>query len=120
MDRVSNLSDHRSILLHMSFSRVQKGKGFWRFKKELLNDLEFIQGCNEVIKKTILQYSGHLRYCRMNSEPTREEYAGAEFDISNTLHNVILLEVRAFVMKFQANKQRMEKEKTNKLEIDKL
>ena len=32
MDRVSNLSDHRLIPLHMSFSRVQKGKGFWRFK----------------------------------------------------------------------------------------
>ena len=52
----------------------------------------------------------------MNSEPTREEYAEAEFDISKTLlHDVILLEVRAFVMKYQANKKRMEKEKTNLL-----
>ena len=59
----------------------------------------------------------------MNSEPTREEYADAEFDISNTLlHDVILLEVRAFVMKYQVNKRRKEKERTDSLEseIDKL
>ena len=59
----------------------------------------------------------------MNSEPTREEYADAEYDISNTLlHDVILLEVRAFVMKYQANKRRKEKEKTDNLEseIDRL
>ena len=71
----------------------------------------------------MVQYSGQLRSGRMNSEPTQEEYAEAEFDISNTLlHDVILLEVRVFVMKFQANKRRMEKEKTNLLEseIDKL
>ena len=59
----------------------------------------------------------------MNSEPTREEYADAEYDISNTLlHDVILLEVREFVMKYRANKRRKEKEKTDNLEseIDRL
>ena len=123
MDFVSNSSEHRPILLHMSFSRDQKGKGFWRFNNALLNDFEFIQGCNDIIKRIMLQYSGQLRLSRMNSEPTREEYAGAEYDISNTLlHDVILLEVRAFVMKYQANKRRKEKEKTDNLEseIDRL
>ena len=59
----------------------------------------------------------------MNSEPTWEDYAEAELDISKTLlHDVILLEVMAFVMKYHANKKRMEKEKTDLLEskIDKL
>ena len=59
----------------------------------------------------------------MNSETTWEEYAEAEFDISKTLlHDVILLEVRPFMRKYQANKKRMEKEKTDLLEnkIDKL
>ena len=54
MDHVFNLSDHRPILLHMSFSRVQKGKGFWMFNNALLNDFEFIQGCNDVIKKNYI------------------------------------------------------------------
>ena len=71
----------------------------------------------------MLQYSGQLRSSRMNSEPTREEYAEAEFNISKTLlHDVVLMELRAYVMKYQANKRRKEKEKTSLLEseIDKL
>ena len=59
----------------------------------------------------------------MTSELTTEQYADANFYISNSLlHDVILLEVRAFVMKFEAAKQRKAKERTSKLEseIDKL
>ena len=59
----------------------------------------------------------------MTSEPTCEEYVEAEFDICKTLlHDVILLEVRVFVMKYQAGKRKKEKEETNKLEseIDRL
>ena len=59
----------------------------------------------------------------MTSDPTGEQYADTNFDISNTLlHDVILLEVRAFVMKYEAAKKRKEKEKTSNLEseIDKL
>ena len=118
-----NLSEHRPIHLHMSFSKVQKGKGFWRFKNELLTDFDFIQGCNDAIKKTMLQYSGQLRLDKMTSEPANEQYADAIFDISNSLlHDVILLEVRAFVMKFEAMKKRIAKEKMSglKSEIDKL
>ena len=55
----------------------------------------------------------------MNSKPTSEEYADAEYDISNTLLNDgILLEVGAFAMKCQANKRRKEKEKTDNLESE--
>ena len=59
----------------------------------------------------------------MISELITEQYADANFDISNLLlHNVILLEVRAFVMKFEATKKRKAKERMSNLvsEIDKL
>ena len=59
----------------------------------------------------------------MTSELTTEQYADANFYISNSLlHDVILLEVRAFVMKFEAAKKRKAKERTSNLEseIDKL
>ena len=55
----------------------------------------------------MLQYSVQLRNIKKNSEPTQEEYAEAEFDISKTLlHDVVLMEVRSYVMKYQANKRR--------------
>ena len=60
MDRVSNLSDHRPIHLHMSFSSVQRGNRFWRFNNELLKDLKYIQGCNEIITSTLLNTLNNL------------------------------------------------------------
>ena len=101
MGGVSNLSEHRPIHLHMSFSSVQRGNGIWRFNNELLKDLKFIQGCNETIISTMLQYSGQLRTLRMNHELSREEFADADiqFEISKTLlHDVILMEVRSFTI----------------------
>ena len=119
--RVCSLSDHCPIHLHMSFSKVQKGKGFWRMRNELLTYLDFINGCNDVIKNTLLQYSGQLRLDRRTYEPTNEQYASAKFDIGfSLLHDVILLEVRAFVMKYEAIKKRKSKEKIMESEIDKL
>ena len=78
MDRVSNLSDHRPIHLHMSFSSVQRGKGFWRFNNELLKDAKYRQGCNEIITSTLLQYSEQLRTIKMNRELNREDFADAD------------------------------------------
>ena len=76
----------------------------------MLTDLDFIQGCNDVIENTMLQYSGLFRLDKMTSEPSKEQFADASFDISNSLlHDVILLEVRAFVMKFETMKKRKEK-----------
>ena len=80
---------------------------------ELLTDLDFINGCNDVIKNTFLQYSGQLKFDRMTSEPTNEQYASAKFYIGfSLLHDVILLEVRAFVMKYEAMKKRRSKRKS--------
>ena len=68
---------------------------------------------------TMLQYSGQLRTNRMNHELSREEFADAEFDISKTLlHDVILMEVRSFTMKYQAGERRKEKEKMEKIESE--
>ena len=68
---------------------------------------------------TMLQYSGQLRTNRMNPELSREDFAEAEFDISKTLlHDVILMEVRSYVMKYQAGERRKEKEKMRKLESE--
>ena len=67
----------------------------------------------------MLQYSRQLRLNKMISEPTCEQYADANFDISNSfIHDVILLEVRAFVMKYEASKKRKEKERMSNLESE--
>ena len=64
--------------------------------------MEFIEGCNAIIASTIIAYSGRLKEIEL---PTADQCANAKFDISYTLlHNVILMEVRSFTMKFVTTK----------------
>ena len=70
--KVCFLSDHRPIYLHISLSKVQKGRGFWRLNGDLLVDPQFIFGCNQVIRKTILTYSEH-KTCNITNCPPDHE-----------------------------------------------
>ena len=71
--RVCSLSDHRPIYLHLSLSKVQKGRGFWRLNGDLLVDPQFIFGCNQVIRKTILSYSEQYKNCKITNYPPDHE-----------------------------------------------
>ena len=55
--KTSSLSDHRPIYLHIALSKVQKGRGFWRLNNDFLYDPAYIFGCNQIIRKIILNYS---------------------------------------------------------------
>ena len=55
----------------------------------------------------------------MTFEPTNEQYVSAKFDIVfSLLHDVILMEVRSFVMKYEAKKERKSREKIDELESE--
>ena len=67
----------------------------------------------------MLKYSRQLRLDRTTFEPTNKQYASLSFDIGfSLLHDVILLELRAYVMKYKAMKKRKAKEKVNNLESE--
>ena len=65
--KVCTLSDHRPIFLHISLSKVQKGRGFWRQNNDRLTDPKFIFGCNQVIRKTILSNSELYKTCNITN-----------------------------------------------------
>ena len=76
-------------------------------RNELLTNLDLINGCNKVIKNTLIQYSGQLREQQMTQELSCEQFGSAKYDISYILlHDVLLMESRSFVMKYQAAKNR--------------
>ena len=104
--KVCTLSDHRPIFLHITLSKTQRGRGFWRFNNVLLTDPTFIFGCNNVIKKTIISYSEY-KHCTATEYPPDQEIPSIPSEISSTLlHDVILMECRAYTMKFQAEKKK--------------
>ena len=82
--------------------------------------MKFIEGCNGVIASTMKAYSSRLNKIH---NPSAEQCTTAEFDMSYTLlHDVILMEVRAYTMKFVAEQKREEQQMKRTLEerIDKI
>ena len=97
--KVSALSDHRPICIHITPSKVQKGRGFWRLNGDLLIDPEYITECNQVIEKTIIQYSEHNKNL---DDPLEQVY-------------VILIEARANILEYVAKLKREMLRKTEEL-----
>ena len=68
-------------------------------RNELLTDFEFINGCNDVIKNTLTQYSGQLRQLEISQKLTSKQFGSAVYDNSYSfLHDVVLIEALSFVM----------------------
>ena len=55
--RETTLSDHCPIYIHLTLSKVKKGRGFWRLNNDFLNEPNFVFGMNNIIEKVIDQYS---------------------------------------------------------------
>ena len=120
---VCGLCNHQPIHLQLCFSKVQKGKGFWRMRNKLLTDFEYITGCNEVKKDTLSQYSGRLRQLKLSAITSNEQYCNAPYDINySLLHDVVLMEVQSYTMIYEAIKRRKKNDKKDRLEneIDKI
>ena len=86
-------------------------------RNKLLTNFDFIKGCNDVIRNTLIQYSAQLREQQMTQDLSCEQFGSAKYDISYILlHDVLLMEARSFVMKYEAAKNR--KSNCRKLEIE--
>ena len=77
--------------------------GFWKFDNLLLKDTDFVMGYNRLIKSIMKQYSQQLWNL---DDPKYEDYPQARWDISPVLlHDVVLMEVRSYTMKYKALKK---------------
>ena len=82
--------------------------------------MDFIRGCNNVIAGTMKIYSTKLK--ELNN-PTVEQCTMDDFDINYMLlHDVILMDVQAYTIKFVEKKKQEEQKTKRKLEekIDKI
>ena len=99
----SHGGDHCPIYLHLSSSKVLRGRGFRRLNNDFLKEPEYVFGLNNVIEGVIKQYS---KEGNRNDSPSQEP-ALHPFLISNTLlHDVLLLESRSHTLKYAANQKK--------------
>ena len=101
----TTLSDHCPIYLHLTLSRVKKGRGFWWLNNDFLSEPDFIFGMNNVIEGVINQYANN----EVTSSSPDQGPAPRPLLISNVLlHDVLLLESRSYTLKYAASqKERM-------------
>ena len=119
--RETTLSDHSPIYLHVSFSRVQKGRGFWRLNNDFLNEPEFVFGMNNVIERVIEQYSKNDNPLGPNDSPDQNP-ASSPLLISHVLlHDVLLIESWSYTLKYAASQKEKRLRRTKDLndQIDK-
>ena len=95
----TTLSDHRPIYLHISLSKVQKGRGFWRLNGDFLTEPEYVFGCNNVIERIISQYSEQKNLVNSPELPDQEPASRPLLITHTLLHDILLLEVRAYILK---------------------
>ena len=100
--RETTLSDHSPIYLHLSFSRVKKGRGFWRLNNDFLNEPEFIFGMNNVMERVIEQYSNNKS---PNNSPDQNPTSRPLLIPHVLLHDILLIESRSYTLKYAANQK---------------
>ena len=99
------MSDHSPIYLHVTFSRVQKGRGFWTLNNDFLNEPEFVFGMNSVIERVIEQYSKSYSPLGPNDSPDQNP-AYSPLLISHVLlHDVLLIESWSYTLKYAASQK---------------
>ena len=82
---------------------------------DFLTDPEYVFGCNNVIEKTILQYSEQKNPI-VSPEFPDQALASRTLLISHTLlHDVILLQARAYSLKYAAKMKRKMVNRTEEL-----
>ena len=87
----TTLSDHRPIKLHISLSKVQKGRGFWTLNGDFLTDHEYVFGCINVIERVITQYFEQENLVNSPELPDQEPASRPLLITHTLLHDIILL-----------------------------
>ena len=96
------MSDHSPIYLHLSFSIVQKGRGFWRLNNDFLNEPEFIFGMNNVIERVIEPYSKNEN---PNNFPDQNPASRPLLIPHVLLHDILLIKSWSFTLKYAASQK---------------
>ena len=49
-------SDHSVISIQIEFTKIEKGRGFWKFNNSLLQDPQFVKEIKKIIQETVDEY----------------------------------------------------------------
>jgi len=102
-------SDHSPITLELNFSKIEHGKGLWKFNNSLLYDLEYIQCIKQKIEEIKQQYV--LPVYNIEYLNTIENDL-IQFTINDQLFlETLLMEIRGKTISYSSFKSKKRKER---------
>ena len=106
IDNQTSLSDHRPISFTIAKNKIENGPGYWRFENELLNQPEFTFGMSNRILKTIKDNP------MKENPPENPQQTQANSDKlkPQQLMDMILLDARAYTIKYTAARKKEERD----------
>ncbi len=107
-------TDHSLIDMKLDLSKIERGKGYWKFNNSLLGDKEYIDLVNETIWNVVEQYAvTPYNFNNIKSMHPKD----IQFTINDQLFfEMLLMEIRSKTISYSARKKRASNEKEIKLE----
>ena len=125
--RSAYLSDHDYIVNKIDFHKVKRGKGYWKFQNDLLDDNEYVMKIIKTIHETLAKYVKTETYDNFLQECTNielqnfmalspEELCDRQYCIDpNMLLEMLINDIRLESIGYMAAKRKIETERASYL-----
>ena len=99
-------SDHSLISIRLNLSKIDRGRGYWKFNNALLKDEHYTQKIKLLIKETIKMYSGDEFNIDVTNFETHD-FENHRFTINDQLlFDTLLLVIRVETISYSSMKKR--------------
>ena len=114
IDNQTSLSDHRPISFTIAKNKIENGPGYWRFENDLLNQAEFTFGMSNRILKTIKDKPMKKNPQENAGNDPQQPQDTPQKLKPQQLMDMILLDARAYTIKYTATRRGEENDKKQK------
>ena len=109
-------SDHSLVSIHLNLSKIDRGRGYWKFNNALLKDEQYTQKIKLLIKETIKMYSGNEFNIDVTNFETHD-FENHRFTINDQLlFDTLLLVIRGETISYSSMKKRKSIETEKRIE----
>ena len=114
IENQTSLSDHRIISFTIAKNKIENGSGYWRFKNDLVNQAEFTFGMSNRIIKTIKDNPMKKKPQEDTEKDPQQPQKTPQKLKPQHLMDMILLDAKAYTIKYTAMRKREENDKKQK------
>ena len=107
-------TDHCLLIMKIQNKELDRGPGLWKMNDSVLQDSEYIDIINNIIKDTVVQYA--IPVYTEEYITNTDNYVNVQFTIKDSLfYEVLLMLIRGETVRYCKRKARTQRQKENEL-----